>query len=57
MTDTDLCEKHIWASVGVATREGTICRIWECEQCPGWTAEPFEADTEVAWDDTWMAAR
>ena len=51
------CEHHVWASVGVATRGGTVSRIWVCENCPIWTAEPLDADHERHWDDTWLAER
>lgn len=57
MSKQGTCEHHAWASVGVVTREGTVCRIWECEQCPAWTAERFASATERPWDDTWLAER
>ena len=57
MSGDPTCETHAWASVGVVTRDGSVCRIWECENCPVWTAEPFEAEYERPWDDTWLAGR
>lgn len=51
------CETHVWASVGIVTRRETVCRIWECEQCQVWTAEPFDPELERAWDDTWQSER
>jgi hypothetical protein len=55
MSGEESCETHVWASVGVATRDGTVCRIWECERCHVWTAEPFDPDRERDWDDTWLS--
>jgi len=57
MSEEEICDRHTWASVGVVTRNGTICRIWECESCPVWTAEQFDRDHERSWDDTWLAER
>lgn len=57
MSGADRCATHTWATVGVVSRDGTVSRIWECENCPAWTAEPFEPDAEFAWDDTWLAER
>jgi hypothetical protein len=57
MSGVELCETHVWASVGVVTRDGTVSRIWECEQCRAWTAEPFDPDHEVPWDETWLSER
>lgn len=55
MSVEEMCETHVWASLGVTTRDGVISRVWECERCPAWTAEPFDPDLEVAWEDTWLA--
>ncbi len=55
MSGEEICETHVWASVGVVTRNGAVCRIWECEQCPVWTAEPFDPDFEQNWSDTWLS--
>jgi hypothetical protein len=55
--DVETCERHTWASAGVVDREGSIYRVWECEDCPVWTAQPFEADHERQWDDTWLSER
>lgn len=55
MTREPTCETHAWASVGVVAREGRVNRIWECENCPVWTAQPFDVDYERAWDETWLA--
>jgi ribosomal protein L37AE/L43A len=57
MSGEDTCDAHTWASVGITTRERAVCRIWECEQCQVWTAEPFTPDLEVAWTDTWLSER
>jgi hypothetical protein len=57
MTEATLCERHVWASVGVVDRAGSIRRIWECEDCPAWTTEPFDPEYEQAWNDTWLADR
>lgn len=57
MSADEPCDEHAWASVGIVTREGTVCRIWECEQCQVWTAEPFDSAHERAWDDTWLSDR
>lgn len=57
MSGEELCETHAWASVGVVTRGETVCRIWECEQCQGWTAEPFDPEFEISWNDTWLSDR
>jgi hypothetical protein len=55
MDDASICETHAWASIGVTARAGSICRIWACESCPTWTAEPLEPDHERRWDETWLA--
>lgn len=57
MPEDDICESHTWASVGVVTRDGAVCRIWECENCPVWTVEQFDPDHERPWNDTWLAER
>jgi hypothetical protein len=57
MSEGAFCETHVWASVGVVTREGTVCKIWECENCPAWTAEPFDPDAERDWEATWLSGR
>jgi hypothetical protein len=57
MSDEEVCDKHVWASVGVVTLEGTVSRIWACEDCPVWTAEPFDPDFERAWEDIWLSER
>jgi hypothetical protein len=57
MSDREACDAHAWASVGLVTRGGTIHRVWECEQCGAWTAEPFDPERERAWDDTWLSKR
>ena len=57
MSEAETCETHAWASVGVVTRERSVYRIWECENCPVWTAEPFDPDHEQPWEDTWLAER
>lgn len=57
MSPVDTCETHTWATVGVVVRDGSICRVWECENCPVWTVEPFDTEHEQAWDDTWLADR
>ena len=57
MSQEPTCETHAWASVGVVVREGGVNRIWECENCPVWTAEPFADEHERPWDDTWLAER
>ncbi|WP_162224670.1 hypothetical protein [Halorussus amylolyticus] len=57
MSEDETCERHAWASVGVVTRAGSVCRIWECENCPVWTAEQFDPDHERLWADTWLAER
>jgi hypothetical protein len=55
MPEPQTCETHAWASVGVVTRGETVQRIWECENCPVWTTEPFDPEYEREWDDTWLA--
>jgi hypothetical protein len=57
MSPEDTCETHAWTSVGVVVREGSVCRIWECEDCPAWTADSFDPQYERSWDDTWLADR
>jgi len=57
MSGTEPCEDHVWVSIGITSRDGAVCRIWECERCRAWTAEPFESDGEIAWDDTWLSER
>ncbi|MDX5989640.1 MULTISPECIES: hypothetical protein [Haloferax] len=57
MSEAPTCETHAWASVGVVIRDGTVYRVWECENCPVWTLEPFDPDYERDWDDTWLAER
>ena len=57
MSVDEICESHTWASVGVVTRDGTVSRIWECENCPVWTEEQFNPEHERYWDDTWLAER
>jgi hypothetical protein len=57
MSEARTCETHTWASVGVVIRDGTVYRVWECENCPVWTLEPFDPDHERDWDDTWLAER
>jgi len=57
MSGEKLCEIHVWASVGVTYREGNVCRIWECERCPAWTAEPFDSELQIPWDETWLSER
>jgi hypothetical protein len=57
MSVDEICESHTWASVGVVTRDGTVSRIWECENCPVWTEEQFNPEHERSWDDTWLAER
>jgi hypothetical protein len=57
MAREDTCDTHTWTSVGVVTREGSVCRVWECENCPAWTVETFESEYERPWDDTWLAER
>lgn len=54
---TDPCETHTWATLGVVTRDETVHRIWECEDCPVWTAEPFDPADEKPWENTWLAER
>jgi len=56
-TTESVCENHAWATVGVVAWSGTIHRIWECERCPVWTAEPFGPDHEMPWEETWLAER
>jgi hypothetical protein len=53
----ETCDAHAWASVGLVATDGTIRRVWECEQCGAWTVEPFDPDLERAWDDTWLSER
>lgn len=55
MSTDEPCETHAWASVGVVTREGSVYRVWECENCPVWTLEPFDPAHEQPWDETWLA--
>jgi hypothetical protein len=57
MSEAETCETHVWASVGVVNREGTVCKIWECENCPVWAAEPFQSEFERGWEDTWLSER
>jgi hypothetical protein len=57
MAGSDTCETHAWASVGVVSRNESVFRVWECEDCPVWTVEPFDPDLERPWDDTWLAER
>ncbi|WP_336038025.1 hypothetical protein [Halobacterium yunchengense] len=57
MAAEETCERHAWASVGVVARDGGVQRIWECEHCPVWTAEQFDAAHEQPWDETWLAER
>ncbi|WP_254838622.1 hypothetical protein [Natronomonas marina] len=57
MSGEEICETHVWASLGVVSRQGAVRRIWECERCPVWTAEPFDPDHELSWDDTWLSER
>jgi len=57
MADADLCDRHAWAAAGVAVREGNVCRIWECEDCPAWTAETLDPANEQPWEDTWISER
>lgn len=57
MAAEERCETHVWASVGITTRSGQVSRIWECEQCRAWTAEPFNPDLEIGWDETWLSDR
>jgi len=57
MSGQATCEEHVWASVGIVARDGAVYRIWECEQCQVWTAEPFAPDRERDWDDTWLSER
>jgi hypothetical protein len=57
MSGIERCETHVWASVGITARDGVVCRIWECEQCQVWTAEPFAPEREIAWDETWLSER
>jgi hypothetical protein len=52
-----ICDTHAWASVGVVTREETVCTVWTCENCPVWTREPFAPEHELAWDETWLSER
>ena len=54
MSEAPTCETHTWASVGVVIRDGTVYRVWECENRPVWT---FDPDYERDWDDTWLAER
>ena len=56
-TGEPTCESHAWASVGVVVRDGDVQRVWECEQCPAWTAERFDPAHEQPWDETWLAER
>lgn len=49
------CDTYVWASIGIITRDGTVSRIRECEQCLVWTAEPFDPDFERDWDATWLS--
>lgn len=55
MSTEKSCERHVWASVGVVSESGAVYRVWECENCPVWTLEPFDAKYERSWDDTWLA--
>lgn len=57
MSSKATCETHAWASVGVVSEAGTVYRIWECENCPVWTKEPFEPGYEREWTATWLAER
>ena len=57
MSAPEICDRHAWASVGVVTRDGSVARIWECEQCPVWTTQRFDPVHELAWADTWLADR
>lgn len=57
MSEAAICENHVWASVGVVTCDRSVRRVWECEDCPVWTTEPFDPEYELAWDDTWLADR
>ena len=57
MSDAALCDRHAWASAGVVVRDGVVCRIWECEDCPAWTAEELADAHEQPWDETWLSER
>lgn len=57
MSGAATCDTHAWASLGVVSDEGTVFRIWECENCQVWTMEPFDTDYRLPWDDTWLADR
>ena len=57
MPEADFCDRHAWASAGVVAREGGVHRIWECEDCPAWTAEELEPASELPWDETWLSDR
>ena len=54
---SELCAEHAWASIGVTVVDGTVSRVWACENCPAWTRQPLEATTAVDWADTWLAER
>ena len=57
MPEADFSNRHAWASAGVVAREGGVHRIWECEDCPAWTAEELEPVSELPWDETWLSDR
>jgi hypothetical protein len=57
MSDAAICDRHAWASAGVVVRDGAVCRIWECEDCPAWTAEELDDAHEQPWEGTWLAER
>ena len=54
---TDFCAEHAWASVGVTVIEGTVTRVWACENCPAWSRQRLAEDAEVDWADTWLSER
>ncbi|WP_436925021.1 hypothetical protein [Halosimplex amylolyticum] len=57
MTQVEICDQHVWAALGIVSRDGSVSRVWECEDCPVWTTEPFDPEYERDWDDTWLAGR
>ncbi|MFW5911402.1 MAG: hypothetical protein ACOCSD_01570 [Halolamina sp.] len=57
MSVEERCDRPAWASVGVVSRDDAVYRGWECEDCPAWSAQPFDAAHKRPWGETWLAER
>lgn len=53
----DACDRHAWASVGVAAGGGDVVRVRLRETRLAWTREPLDPDAQEPWSETDRSTR